>query len=124
MVVGFTSMLSVLRTCAASSINKWFNDEIYTVCKAAKMRKGAAKAPYNAKVPLVKGLTSAQKNLAACLVATTKEGSCAGMGTLEEVRAAAADLPGVRRLLVCSPDKSPLGPVTYWGVNDRKNHKS
>ena len=83
-----------------NSINKWFNDEIYTVCKASKVKKGAAKQPYNAKVPLVPGLSQAQKNLAACLVATTKDGSCEGMGTLEEVRAAAAALPGVQRLLV------------------------
>jgi hypothetical protein len=69
------------------------------VCKDAKVKKGAARLPYDAKVPLVKGLTTAQRHLAACLVASNKEGLCTE-GSLEEVRAAAAALPGVRRLLV------------------------
>jgi len=70
--------------------HKWFNKDIYAVCKQAKAARPQTE------------LTPGERALAACLAATSEGGgvqSCVGLGSSpEEIMHAAASLPGVRAL--------------------------
>jgi hypothetical protein len=70
--------------------HKWFNKDIYAVCKRAKAARPQTE------------LTPGERALAACLAATNEGGgvqSCVGLGSSpQEIMHAAASLPGVRAL--------------------------